>query len=81
MTTVAANLEQQLVSVEGTAAPSAIVASIQSTGRDAILRGSGAADSERTPSSMLVDDTLTVKQLRRSRLHPRDTFRERAGRG
>ena len=42
---VDADLKQQLVSVEGTAAPSAIVAAIQNTGRDAILRGSGKADS------------------------------------
>ncbi|EFW16027.1 copper chaperone [Coccidioides posadasii str. Silveira] len=38
---VEANLKDQLVLVEGTAAPSAIVAAIQNTGRDAILRGSG----------------------------------------
>lgn len=43
---VSANLEDQLVSVEGTAPPSAIVEAIQSTGRDAILRGSGKSDSE-----------------------------------
>ncbi|PHH59354.1 hypothetical protein CDD81_3358 [Ophiocordyceps australis] len=42
---VEANLEDQLISVEGKAAPSAIVEAIQATGRDAILRGSGAADS------------------------------------
>ncbi|KAI9784050.1 MAG: copper chaperone [Peltula sp. TS41687] len=42
---VDANLVDQLLSIEGTAAPSAIVAAIQATGRDAILRGSGAADS------------------------------------
>ncbi|SPO02895.1 probable LYS7 - copper chaperone for superoxide dismutase Sod1p [Cephalotrichum gorgonifer] len=42
---VDANLKDQLVLVEGTAAPSAIVKAIQSTGRDAILRGSGAANS------------------------------------
>lgn len=42
---VEANLKEQLVLVEGTAAPSAIVAAIQSTGRDAILRGSGQANS------------------------------------
>ncbi|KAI9791032.1 MAG: hypothetical protein M1833_001723, partial [Piccolia ochrophora] len=42
---VDANLKDQLVSVEGTAAPSTIVAAIQSTGRDAILRGSGASNS------------------------------------
>lgn len=38
---VEAKLQEQLVLVEGTAAPSSIVAAIQATGRDAILRGSG----------------------------------------
>ncbi|KAI9669694.1 MAG: hypothetical protein M1831_007390 [Alyxoria varia] len=42
---VNANLGTQLISIEGTAAPSAIVSAIQATGRDAILRGSGTADS------------------------------------
>lgn len=42
---VTANLKDQLVSIEGTAAPSAIVDAIQSTGRDAILRGSGRSNS------------------------------------
>ncbi|CAG7560368.1 unnamed protein product, partial [Fusarium equiseti] len=42
---VEGNLKDQLVSVKGTAAPSAIVEAIQATGRDAILRGSGASDS------------------------------------
>ncbi|KAF2398350.1 Cu,Zn superoxide dismutase-like protein [Trichodelitschia bisporula] len=42
---VNADLQSQLVAVEGTAAPSAVVAAIQSTGRDAILRGSGAPNS------------------------------------
>ncbi|KAH7380681.1 superoxide dismutase copper chaperone-like protein [Pyrenochaeta sp. MPI-SDFR-AT-0127] len=42
---VTANLQDQLVSVEGTAAPSAIVEAIQATGRDAILRGSGRSNS------------------------------------
>ncbi|KAF1812854.1 putative superoxide dismutase copper chaperone Lys7 [Eremomyces bilateralis CBS 781.70] len=42
---VAADLPSQLVSVTGTAAPSAIVSAIQSTGRDAILRGSGRENS------------------------------------
>jgi len=42
---VQANLKDQLVSIEGTAPPSAIVASIQATGRDAILRGSGTTNS------------------------------------
>ncbi|KAK2850664.1 hypothetical protein FQN49_005444 [Arthroderma sp. PD_2] len=41
---VEANLKDQLVMVEGTAAPSAIVAAIQGTGRDAILRGSGSSN-------------------------------------
>lgn len=39
-----ANIEKQLVSVTGNAAPSSIVEAIQSTGRDAILRGSGKTD-------------------------------------
>ncbi|KAF2473238.1 Cu,Zn superoxide dismutase-like protein [Lindgomyces ingoldianus] len=42
---VIASLQDQIVSIEGTAAPSAIVAAIQETGRDAILRGSGKSDS------------------------------------
>ncbi|KAF4975763.1 hypothetical protein FZEAL_7497 [Fusarium zealandicum] len=41
---VEGNLEDQLISVQGRAAPSAIVEAIQATGRDAILRGSGASD-------------------------------------
>jgi len=41
---VEANLKEQLVLVEGTAAPSRIVAAIQGTGRDAILRGSGTSN-------------------------------------
>lgn len=34
------------MSVEGTAAPSAIVDALQASGRDAILRGSGKSNSE-----------------------------------
>ncbi|OAL72102.1 homocitrate dehydratase [Trichophyton violaceum] len=45
---VDASLADQLIVVEGTAAPSAIVAAIQSTGRDAILRGSGTSNSTST---------------------------------
>ncbi len=45
---VEANLKDQLVFIEGTAAPSAILAAIQDTGRDAILRGSGASNSKPT---------------------------------
>ncbi|KIV83194.1 hypothetical protein PV11_05244 [Exophiala sideris] len=39
------NLKDQLFYIEGTAAPSSIVSAIESTGRDAILRGSGNANS------------------------------------
>ncbi|KAK9325767.1 superoxide dismutase [Lipomyces orientalis] len=39
--TVDVDLSKQLVSVEGSAAPSSIVRAIQGTGRDAIVRGSG----------------------------------------
>ncbi|RMZ76201.1 hypothetical protein DV737_g4921, partial [Chaetothyriales sp. CBS 132003] len=42
---VEANLDEQLILIEGTAAPSAIVSAIHSTGRDAILRGSGKTNS------------------------------------
>ena len=50
---ITANLEDQLVSIEGTAAPSAIVAAIEATGRDAILRGSGKSNSE-LPSEVAI---------------------------
>ncbi|EME41172.1 hypothetical protein DOTSEDRAFT_73562 [Dothistroma septosporum NZE10] len=42
---VSADLKSQLISITGNAAPSAIVSAIQDTGRDAILRGSGRAES------------------------------------
>lgn len=42
---VKANLKDQLVFIEGTESPSSIVSAIESTGRDAILRGSGKSDS------------------------------------
>ncbi|KAH7139449.1 superoxide dismutase copper chaperone-like protein [Dendryphion nanum] len=45
ITKVTASLQDQLVSIEGTASPSAIVSAIQATGRDAILRGSGKPNS------------------------------------
>ncbi|GAM40237.1 hypothetical protein TCE0_038r12422 [Talaromyces pinophilus] len=45
ITKVEARLADQLILVEGTAAPSSIVAAIQGTGRDAILRGSGGTNS------------------------------------
>ncbi|MCJ1403912.1 copper chaperone [Xylographa trunciseda] len=45
VTTIDASLPTQTLTVTGTAAPSAIVSAIQSTGRDAILRGSGNSNS------------------------------------
>jgi copper chaperone for superoxide dismutase len=45
VTRIDANLKDQLILVEGTAAPSSVVAAIESTGRDAILRGSGKSNS------------------------------------
>lgn len=42
---MSADLEKQVIAVTGNAAPSAIVAAIQDTGRDAVLRGSGKAES------------------------------------
>jgi len=42
---VNADLQSQLVSIEGNASPSAIVEAIQDTGRDCILRGSGKPNS------------------------------------
>lgn len=42
---VSASLQENLISITGTVAPSSIVAAIEATGRDAILRGSGKAES------------------------------------
>ncbi|KAH8600925.1 superoxide dismutase [Bisporella sp. PMI_857] len=42
---IEANLKDQLLTIEGTAAPSSIVSALQATGRDAILRGSGTTES------------------------------------
>lgn len=47
---VEANLKDQLVFIEGTAPPSSIVTAIESTGRDAILRGSGTTNSTESPA-------------------------------
>ena len=41
---ISASLQDQIVSIKGNAAPSAIVKAIEGTGRDAILRGSGKQD-------------------------------------
>ncbi|KHO01162.1 Superoxide dismutase copper chaperone [Metarhizium album ARSEF 1941] len=59
---VEANLEDQLISVEGFAAPSAIVEAVQATGRDAILRGSGASDS----AAVSILETFTGKSQKES---------------
>jgi copper chaperone for superoxide dismutase len=45
ITKIEARVHDQLIFVEGTAAPSSIVSAIESTGRDAILRGSGKSNS------------------------------------
>ncbi|OAP54651.1 hypothetical protein AYL99_11099 [Fonsecaea erecta] len=45
ITKIEANLKDQLFYIEGTAPPSSIVSAIESTGRDAILRGSGKSNS------------------------------------
>ena len=45
VTKVEADLKNQLVLIEGIASPSSIVSAIESTGRDAILRGSGKSNS------------------------------------
>jgi copper chaperone for superoxide dismutase len=76
ITKVEGNLEDQLISVEGSAAPSAIVEAIQETGRDAILRGSGASNSaavsiletfkdEVAPDHEANDQTRSVRGLAR----------------
>ncbi|KYK56662.1 hypothetical protein DCS_03664 [Drechmeria coniospora] len=45
VTKVEGNLKEQHISIKGSAPPSAILEAIQATGRDAILRGSGASNS------------------------------------
>ena len=45
ITKIEGNVKDQLITIEGSAAPSAIVEAIQETGRDAILRGTGASNS------------------------------------
>ncbi|CAM1510006.1 Fc.00g003410.m01.CDS01 [Cosmosporella sp. VM-42] len=84
---VEGNLKDQLISVEGTgeyhfsgvftgadyglAAPSAIVEAIQGTGRDAILRGSGASDS----AAVSILETFAERQ----KTHDEDPNREVRG--
>ncbi|KAI9871062.1 MAG: copper chaperone [Pleopsidium flavum] len=73
---VEANLKDQLVFIEGTAAPSAIVTAIQDTGRDAILRGSGASNNKvRGLARMVqVSPTMTVVDLTIRGLSPGKYF-------
>ncbi|KAH8126051.1 hypothetical protein FP744_10005035 [Trichoderma asperellum] len=56
---VEGNLKDQLISVEGSVAPSAIVEAIQATGRDAILRGSGTSNS----AAVSILETFTDMQI------------------
>ncbi|UKZ68430.1 uncharacterized protein TrAtP1_009466 [Trichoderma atroviride] len=56
---VEGNLTDQLISVEGSVAPSAIVEAIQATGRDAILRGSGTSNS----AAVSILETFTDMQI------------------
>lgn len=59
ITKVDANLNNQLVLVEGTAAPSMIISAIQTTGRDAILRGSGKPNSAAVVILETFDDSAS----------------------
>ncbi|KAJ0109164.1 hypothetical protein J7T55_009494 [Diaporthe amygdali] len=72
---VEANLKEQMVRVEGTAPPSAIVATIEATGRDAILRGSG------TSNSSAVSILETYAQLKEERDQVPDHQKNREVRG
>ncbi|PQE16732.1 superoxide dismutase 1 copper chaperone protein [Rutstroemia sp. NJR-2017a BBW] len=58
---VEASLKDQLVTIEGTTAPSAIVRAIEATGRDAILRGSGSTDSAAVCILETHDQTVSDK--------------------
>ena len=51
---VDADLAKQVISVEGTVSPSSIVEAIKSTGRDAILRGTGGADCKSSSAVALI---------------------------
>ncbi|KAK3313761.1 superoxide dismutase [Apodospora peruviana] len=77
ITKVEANLPDQLVSIEGTAPPSAIVEAIQATGRDAILRGSGTANS----SAVSILETFHDKDTAPKGNNPDGAFSDRHVRG
>lgn len=57
---VEGNIKDQLISVQGTVAPSAIAEAIRKTGRDAILRGSGASNSAAVCILEIFADTATA---------------------
>ncbi|ATY58991.1 heavy-metal-associated domain-containing [Cordyceps militaris] len=62
ITKVEGNLQDQLITVEGSAAPSKIVEAIQDTGRDAILRGSGSSNSAAVSILESFAESLTQQQ-------------------
>ena len=79
---VDANLKDQLIFIEGTAPPSSIVAAIQDTGRDAILRGSGTTNSTSStfrPIALFLftSKLISSREHRLSGLHPRNTLQHR----
>lgn len=71
ISSVKADLDSQLVSVVGTAPPSQIVAAIEATGKDAILRGSGKSDSE-SGTICRRRNFADMTATRRRCVHPRD---------
>ena len=74
------SLTSQLLSITGTAPPSAVISTIQSTGRPAILRGSGATNSmcfppflftfPLPPSLNLSSHTPTIESILQSHTDP-----------
>ncbi|EMR72755.1 putative superoxide dismutase 1 copper chaperone protein [Eutypa lata UCREL1] len=60
ITNVDVSLKDQLVTVEGTAAPSTIVSTIEETGRDAILRGSGSSNTDADPPRQCPTDAAVA---------------------
>ncbi|PSR79908.1 superoxide dismutase [Coniella lustricola] len=60
---IEANLKDQLIRIEGTVPPSAIVAAIEATGRDAILRGSGGSNSAAVSILETFGEDTTIQEL------------------
>ncbi|TQV91869.1 heavy-metal-associated domain-containing protein [Cordyceps javanica] len=77
ITKVEGNVQDQLVAVEGSAAPSKIVEAIQDTGRDAILRGSGSSNSAAV--SILESFAETAHQQQHQQQQADDPGREVRG--